>query len=119
MTGRGRSRDAGNAIVEFALWVPIVLIALCTCLQLMSLLYAQRAADTAAASAALAQRSGADPLAAARAALPEGAAEATVIVSNGSVRVEMPARRYLILLPERFAEVSGTASTESDPQVDQ
>jgi Flp pilus assembly protein TadG len=109
-----RDRDRGNAIVEFAIWVPIVLIALCTCLQLMSLLYAQRAANTAATSAALAQRAGSDPLVAARAALPEGADEAIVTVTNGSVRVDMPARRYLILLPKRFAEVSGTASTELD-----
>jgi len=109
----GRRRDDGNAIVEFAIWVPIVLIALCSCLQLMSLLYAQRAAKAAATSAALAQQSGTDPVAAARAALPEDSDEAIVTVTDGSVRVDVPARRYLILLPKRFAEVSATAS---DPQ---
>lgn len=100
-------RDEGNAIVEFALWVPIVLIALCTCLQLISQLYSQRAADHAAELAVLAEETGADPVAAAQAALPE---EATVTQVNGSVQVDLPVRQYLILLPQRFASVQ--ASTQ-------
>ena len=100
-------RDEGNAIVEFALWVPIVLIALCSCLQLMSVLYTQRAADAAAERAVLAQRNGGDPVAAARSDLPE---EAVVSVTNGSVTVDLTAQQYVILLPKRFVEVSATQS---------
>jgi len=103
-------RDEGNAIVEFALWVPIVLVALCSCLQLMSVLYAQRAADAAAERAVMAQSRGGDPVAAARSDLPE---DAVVTVTNGSVSVDMTAQRFVILLPGRFVEVS--ANQELQP----
>jgi Flp pilus assembly protein TadG len=117
MTGRVRrqrqdegTRQAGNAMVEFVLWVPIVLTALCTCLQLMATLYDQRAVGQAVTSAVQAQQAGGDPVAAAKAALPPDAEEATVTVTHGSVRVSMTSRRFLILLPKKFAEVSATAT---------
>jgi Flp pilus assembly protein TadG len=111
-TGEKPDGETGNAMVEFVLWVPIVLIALCTCLQLMATLYDQRAVGRAAASSVQAHEAGGDPVAAARAALPPDAEEATVTVTEGSVRVSMTSRRFLILLPKRFAEVSATTPTE-------
>jgi Flp pilus assembly protein TadG len=111
---RRKGREDGNAIVEFALWTPIVLVALCTCLQLMAHLYAERSAGAAALSAARALGAGEDPEAAARAALPAGAPEATVTVTDGSVQVSMPTRRYLVLLPQKFARVTASAPTRED-----
>ncbi len=102
-----RRRDAGNAMVEFALWLPIVLVALATCLQLATALYDARAADDAARLALRAQEAGADPEQAARSAL--GGRDAIVTADGDTVHVVMPVRQFLPWLPEAARTVHGDA----------
>jgi hypothetical protein len=109
VTGRPRRRDAGNAIVEFALWLPLVLVALAACLQLMMALYDERAARDAARVALAAQEAGADPEAAARAAL--DGREAVVVAEGDTVRVTMPVRKFLPWLPEAARTAEAVAGT--------
>jgi Flp pilus assembly protein TadG len=109
MRGRPRQADGGNAIVEFGLWLPIVLLALCACLQAMTAIYAERAAQDAARVGLRAQLSGADPVRAAQAALAARADEAVVTAENGSVRVTLPVRQFAPWLPAALQSVSATA----------
>lgn len=106
---RRRRGDAGNAIVEFALWLPLVLLTLATCLQLMGALYDERAAQDAARVALRAQQAGGDPAAAARAAL--DGREAVVEAGGETVRVVLPVRRFLPWLPEAARTVEAEAGT--------
>jgi Flp pilus assembly protein TadG len=106
-----KTRDAGNAIIEFALWLPIVLVSLATCLQLMTGLYDARAADDAARVALRAQESGADPEQAARAAL--GGRDAIVTADGDTVHVVMPVRQFLPWLPAAARSVHGDAGGDS------
>lgn len=104
-----RARDAGNAIVEFALWTPLLLIAAVSCLQLMVAMYDQRAATDAARVALRAEQAGADPEAAARAALSGRGDQAVVTLVDGTVRVELPVRKFLPWLPKNARIAEGTA----------
>ena len=107
-----RRRDDGNAIVEFALWLPIVLLALVSCVQLSAALYDHRAAEDAARVALRAQQAGADPQRAALAALAGRGDAATVSTGEGTVHVVLPVRRILPWLPESLSTVTGTAGDE-------
>lgn len=110
MTGPVRRRaDGGNAIVEFALWFPLVLLALTAALQLMGAVYDDRAAQDAARVGLRAQQAGADPARAARAALAARGDSAVVTAEGGTVRVELPVRRFLPWLPTAVRTVSATA----------
>jgi Flp pilus assembly protein TadG len=104
-----RARDAGNAIVEFALWMPLMLLAAVSCLQLMVSMYDQRAAQDAARVALRAEQAGADPEAAARAALSGRGDQAVVTLVDGTVRVELPVRKFLPWLPESVRTAEGVA----------
>ena len=111
---RRRPGDAGNAIVEFGLWLPIVLLALVSCVQLAAALYDDRAAEDAARVALRAERAGADPEAAARSALAGRGGSATVTATvtttgEGRIHVVLPVRRVLPWLPESISTVTGTA----------
>jgi Flp pilus assembly protein TadG len=108
----GLRADRGNAIVEFALWLPLVLLALCSCMQLTADVYADRAARDAARTGVHAGLLGADPEAAARAALADQGDQgdqAQVIVYEGSVRVTLPVRQFLPWLPTAFHTASATS----------
>ena len=110
---RLRRSEDGNAIVEFGLWLPIVLLALCSCLQAMSTVYAERAAQDAAGVALRAQLSGADPVLAAQAALAARGDEAEVTAEDGSVRVTLRVRQFAPWLPAALQSVSATAGGRS------
>ena len=107
---RRRPADGGNAIIEFALWLPIVLLALVSCVQLAAALYDSRAAEDAARVALRAQQAGADPERAARAALSGRGDTATVTTTGeGRIHVVLPVRRVVPWLPESISTVTGTA----------
>ncbi len=105
-----RRRDGGNAIVEFALWLPIVLLALVSVVQLSAALYDHRAAEDAARVALRAEQTGGDPEQAARSAL--SGRPATVSTGEGTVHVILPVRRVLPWLPESLSTVTGTAGDQ-------
>jgi Flp pilus assembly protein TadG len=105
----GLRADRGNAIVEFALWLPLVLLALCSCMQLTAAIYADRAAGDAARAGVHAGLRGADPEDAARAALAGQGDQAMVTVYDGSVRVTLPVRQFLPWLPTAFHTASATS----------
>lgn len=107
-----RRRDAGNAIVEFALWLPIVLLALVSVVQLSAALYDHRAAQDAARVALRAEQTGGDPERAARSALAGRGDAATVSTGEGTVHVILPVRRVLPWLPESLSTVTGTAGDQ-------
>lgn len=102
-----RAADGGNAIVEFALWLPIVLLALVSCIQLAAALYDVRAAEDAARVALRAQQTGGDPERAARGAL--GGRDVEVTAGEGVVHVVLPVRKVVPWLPESISSVTGTA----------
>lgn len=104
-----RRTDRGNAAVEFALWLPIVLLALVSCVQLAAALYDHRAAEDAARVALRAQQVGADPERAARSSLAGRGDAATITTGEGTVHVVLPVRRILPWLPESIGTVTGTA----------
>jgi Flp pilus assembly protein TadG len=112
----GRARrlrsDRGNAIVEFAFWLPYILLAVVAVVHATVALYDYRAAEDAARIGLRAQVSGADPEQAARAALEGRAGRATVTVDDGSVRVTMSVPQFLPWLPPTLATVSATAGDE-------
>jgi hypothetical protein len=96
-------------MVEFGLWLPIVLLALCSCMQLMATLYDDRAAADAARVARAAQVAGDDPTEAARTALAGRADSAQVTIVGDQVKVTLPVRQFMPWLPEAFMSVSATA----------
>jgi Flp pilus assembly protein TadG len=100
-------------MVEFGLWLPIVLLALAGCVQLSAALYDARAAQDAARAALRAQQSGADPYGAARATLDGRGGAATITTGDGTVRVVLPVRRVLPWLPDSIRTVTGSAEARS------
>lgn len=107
-----RRSDGGNAVVEYALWLPIVLLVLVSCVQLAAALYDSRAAEDAARVALRAEQAGGDPERAARSALSGRGDAATVTTGEGTVHVILPVRRVLPWLPESLSTVTGTAGDE-------
>lgn len=106
---RRRAGDAGNAIVEFALWLPIVLLALAGCVQAAASYYDVRAAQDAAQVAVRAQQAGGDPEQAARAALGDRGVASTVTTGEGRIQIILPVRKVVGWLPESISTVTGTA----------
>lgn len=99
--------------MELLAGLPILVVVALACAQLLAAGYSSALAGNAAEAGALALAGGADPHAAARAALPGWSrGRASVAVSGGDVRVELRPPALLRALAKEL-EVSATASVEA------
>ena len=106
-----RHTDRGAQTLDFAIWFPVVLIALLSTVQLCFDLYAQRQADQFADAAAVRVADG-DPVAEVAASMRSAfGGDATVSVRDGRVRVRVDSPRIAPWIPGdgRLGEAELTA----------
>ncbi len=102
-----REREAGQASVSLIAVVPGLIVAALAAIQFALAGHAALSAANAARAAARASYTGADPTAAARAALPDAlAGEARVLRRDDRMEVEVAAPRALPFLPPIVAAAS-------------
>lgn len=107
----GERLESGQATVELLAGLPALLLAALLALQLFATGYALTLADGAAEAGALALAAGGDARLAARAALPDWAAEdVEVRVRGGRVTVELRPPSPLPALAERLGVSSSAAA---------
>jgi pilus assembly protein CpaE len=111
--GGPRSRESGQATLEFVAVLPLLLTVAVVAAQLLAVGYSSVLAGNAAEAGALALAGGAAPRDAVREALPGWSrAHAQVSVEDGEVRVELRPPALLRALAGEL-EVSATASVEA------
>jgi hypothetical protein len=115
--GRGRARDGGQVSVELLGSIPYICVALIAALQLIFAVVTVQSTSTAARAAARTISKGADPVAAARRAVPDWVEnKMTVNVSGGTDPGVSVTTRIPILFPGLIAGPAVTRSAWFDSE---